>query len=374
MVAVPDRRPSDPPQSEPKVLPPHELGCGRLVAGPPNGRPQRVLRIDATGAPSSLIGRLLVGSYITGQDQVLVTARNGLTSPQRKEIHRVVDRLLGMTVVGDSPDGVEVENFIDPGRYELPRLLRRMVELLRLELEICRTAMTAREATQLDRIDALEEEVDQLYLLMVRQLLLSSDDPRIARDINVESHHYQIGYRLVAKVLEVTGDLVHAVGHDLQEHGDGLRRMPGSLPHEIARRIHRVERLLGRTMSAFTALSVVEADAILNRIAAALPNDMAFGQRVVQSVPSKTVAGAAQRIAGNLVMALEMMVIINETTINRSVEPETVALTDARVVSSWACRGDPEPDRAPVPLVYRRVRRSLAGPGTSGLRRAGSGP
>jgi hypothetical protein len=373
MDAVRGRGPAGPPFPEAGLRHPHELGCGRLEPGIPNGRPRKVLRIDATGAPFTLIGRLLVGSYITGQDQVLVTARGGLTPAQRAEIHRVVDRLLGMSVVGDGPDGVEVFNFIDPCRYELPRLLRRVVELLRLELAACHAAMVGRRAAQLGRIDPIEEEIDQLYLLMARQLLLSSDDPRIARDINVVSHHYQIGYRLVAKVLEVTGDMVQAIGNDLRENVAGLRRMPRPLPREIALRIQRLDDVLARTMAAFTTLSVVEADATLNSIVEALPQDASLAQQFAQRVPDKKVAGAAQRIAGNLAMALEMLVIVNETTINRSVEPETVALTGARVVSSWACEGDPAPRRlselvSPRPVAHIHPARGNArgGSGRSG--------
>jgi len=373
MRAVPSRGPADPPPTLTGSLPPHELGCGRLVEGRPNGRPQKVLRIDATGAPSTLIGRLLVGSYITGQDQVLVTARGGLTPAQRAEIHHVVDRLLGMTVVGDAADGVEIENFIDPGRYELPRLMRRVVELLRTELVLCRSALSGGRAEPLERIDGLEEEIDQLYLLMARQLLLSSDDPRIARDINVESHHYQIGYRLVAKVLEVTGDLIHAIGADLRDHLEGLRSMPRPLPHEVVLRIRRLEGTLGRTMAAFAALSVVEADETLNRIARSLAGDSDLGQRIAQHVTSQKVAGAAQRITGNLLMALEMLVIVNETTINRCVEPETVAFTGTRVVSSWGCRGDSRAIPSPLRLELRRSSRGVAPRRTGGSERTGVG-
>jgi len=124
------RGPPDPFFPQPSALPIHDLGLGRLEPGTPDGRPQKVLRIDVTGAPPNLLGRLLVGSYITGQDQVLVTARHGLTTGQRKEIHRAVDRILGMTVVSDTPEAVVVQNFIDPGKHALPRLLHRVIQML----------------------------------------------------------------------------------------------------------------------------------------------------------------------------------------------------------------------------------------------------
>ena len=309
----------------------HELGEGRLELGVHDSRVQKVLRIDATGAPPNLLARLLVGSYITGQDQVLITARHGVTPEQRSEIHRLVDRTLGMSVVGDSPELVEVQNFVDPGKHELPRLLHRVAQMLRAELEICRTALSGDIAPQLDLVDTIEEEVDRFYLLMVRQLLLSSDNPRVARNIDVESHHFQIGYRLVAKVLEVTGDLIQGVAAELQQSLTGLRRLPRSLVHELSSRIERLDHLLTRTMDAFDRLSVVDANATLNVIGEVLPKDASFGQTICRRIPNRRVAVSAQRIAYNLDMALEMLIVINEVTINRSVEPEMVARTGTRV-------------------------------------------
>jgi phosphate uptake regulator len=323
---------ADPPPLPGPGHPPHDLGEGRLERGIPNGPPQKVLRIDATGVPASLVGRLLIGSYITGQDRIFVVARGGLKPGQRGEIHRVAGRLLSMSVVADGPDGIEVQNFIDPGRHELPRLLHHVVELLRQELEICRGALEAGDTAWLGRIDALEEEVDRLYLLMARQLLLSSDNSRVAQEIDVPSHHFQLGYRIVAKVLEVFGDLVQGIGHDLEASIVARSQVPRTLTHELGGRVRRLDDLLARSMAAFAAVSVVEADAVLNRIAAVLPRDEALGQLIAHQIADPRSAAAAQRIVCNLVMALEMLVVINEITINRSVEPETVAVTGTNVL------------------------------------------
>jgi len=334
-----------PPRSE--TFAAHELGEARLEPVHSEARVQKVLRIDATGAPTNLLGRLLVGSYITGQDQVLVTGRNGLTTAQRKEIHQVVDRTLGMSVVGDSPALVEVQNFVDPGKHELAHLIHRVVRMLQTELEACRTALVGGEAPPLQAIDTIEEEIDRLYLLMVRQLLLSSDSPRIARSIDVESHHYQIGYRLVAKVLEVTGDLIHGVGIELRGNLPGLHRISPTLIRELVIRIERLELILTRTMDAFTRLSAVDANATLNLIGEILPADTNLGRLIARRVPDRKVAIAAHRIVCNLVMALEMLIIVNEVTINRSVEPETVAHTDLRVRTGAHAPRSPRASPAP---------------------------
>lgn len=305
------------------VLPIHELGEGRLEPGLPEGRPQKVLHIDVTGAPPHLLGRMLVGSYITGQDQVLVTAKDGLSAAQRAEIRGAADRILGMTVVGDTPNAVELQNFIDPEKYELPRLLHRVVEMLRTELAVCQAALAGGECAKLSVIEEIEQEVDRFYILMVRQLLLSSESPRIARNINVESHHYQIGDRLVAKVIEVLGDLFHAIGTDLQKNLPTLQRTAPRVVRELGLRVQRLERLLTQSMDAFGQLSLVEANALLDELSELLPKDSEYGQEIAHRVSDRAAAMACQRVSCSLDMALEMLIIVNEVTINRGVEPAT---------------------------------------------------
>ena len=346
---TPERLPHGSPAAS-SVAAPHELGAGRLTVGLPNGPTQKVLRIDATGAPPNLLVRLLVGSYITGQDQVLITARHGLTEAQRTEIHHLVDRTLGMSVVGDSTEVVEVQNFIDPGKHELPRLLHRVAQMLRTELGICRSALLGESPSQVALIETIEEEIDRFYLLMVRQLLLSSDNPRMARNIDVESHHFQIGYRLVAKVLEMTGDLIQGIGAELRRNLSGLRRLPKPMVHEFVSRIDRLDHLLTRTMDAFDRLSVIDANATLNLIGEVLPRDAVFGQRIAHAIPNRRIAVSAQRIATHLDMALEMLIIVNEVTINRCVEPETVARTGTRVST---VSHPPSAAKSPAPRLLR---------------------
>jgi phosphate uptake regulator len=361
-VAEAHRVPADPVPPRSVGFAVHELGEGRLEAGPPNGRVQKVLRIDVTDAPANLLGRLLVGSYITGQDQVLLTARGGLTVPQRQEVRRVVDRIIGMSVVGDTPSAVEVQNFLDPGKHTVPRLLHRVVQMLETELEVCHAALSENGAPQFALIESLEDEVDRFYLLMVRQLLLSSDSPRIARNIDVESHHYQIGDRLVAKVLEVIGDLIHGIGAEMQENLTGLRRLPPRATRLLLRRIEQLQLELARTMDAFGRLSIVDANAALNEIGELLAKEAPLGRLIARHATGRKEVVATQRIACHLEQAFEMLVIVNEVTINRSVEPEVVALTGTRIavgarVTAPASPPSPVARNAPVraPLGVARA-------------------
>lgn len=334
-----------------------DLGEGRLEISPakdeaPSDRHQKLVRVDATGAPPNLLARILVGGYITGQDQIVVTSRTILSPEQHREIRRIVAHALGMSVVEEDPNRIEIQNFVDPGRYRLHRLLNQVVRILRAELQACSKALSTGDRSPLQQLGTLEDEVDRFYLLMVRQILLSSDDFQVARDIGVESHHYQIGYRLVAKVLELTGDLISAVARELEENLDGLRRLPAATREELLRRLARLDQVFDRTMEAFEQMSVVDANEILNDLDRTFAREEVFRGSRVRQARDRQADLSAQRIVSNLVMATEMLVIINETTINRGVEPETVAKTDRKVLIK---------PRAPASSHDSNVRGTLSG-------------
>ncbi len=314
-----------------------DLGGGRLEIsiGSTNAagreKPQPLL-IEATGLPPQLLSRLLVGSYVVGHDRVRITARGGLGGPQREEIRALAARMLGMNIVAESPEGVEVQNFVDPTRYPLSRILDQMLRLLGMEIRSCRQLLSTRVRGAVTGFPGQEEEIDRLYLLMVRQLLIASDDFRVAREIGVESHHYQIGYRVVVKMLEEVGDLLAWIGPELQGSLDGLRNPGPGLLGDIDGEFQKLETRLEATMQAFTRFSVTQANATLNAIEEDLTGDSALLKSIVRRIQDAPTANSVQRIGSGLMQALQMLAVVNEITINRAVEPETVARSHGQVV------------------------------------------
>ncbi len=314
----------------------HDLGEGRLelsLVPSESRRPagERRLRIEATRLPPNLLSRVLVGAYVTGHDLVQITAPGGLSASQRQEVGQTVGRILGMSVVAESSEGIEIQNFVDPAKYPLSRILDQVVRMLRAQLQACLQALSGHESKGLAELPGMEEEIDRLHLLMIRQLLIASNDFRVAREIGVASHHYQMGYRVVVKMLEEIGDLLTHIGRELEGIHTDLPKVSRDFPHDLSECFQELDAHLVATMDAFTHLSVTRANAALNSIREHLPNYHALGTSLARRVRDSTTAVAVQRIVSNLIQAAQMLGIVNEITINRAVEPETVAKTDGQV-------------------------------------------
>ena len=307
----------------------HDLGEGRLevtpTGGPGHGETHRPLLLDASNCPPQLLTRLLVGAYITGQDHVVITSQRELTSEARAEVDRIARRVLGMSLIEDEPNRLEVRVFLDATKHRLSGLLDRVVRMIRLELEICDQALQTGDGAPLEKVARVEEEIDRFYLLMARQILLASNDFHVAREIGVPSHHYQLGYRVVVKMLEVTADLLAEFAADLSSE---MAR--GEDAEVLRRQLAEFDAVLTQTMDAFNGVSASAAHDAMTSIEQWRLGQSGLCQSLLGRTRDKAGAARVQRIVSGLGTARELLAIVNEITINRAVEPETIARSGGR--------------------------------------------
>jgi phosphate uptake regulator len=309
----------------------HDLGAGRLEISPANrtteGTDRHTLHIEATDCPPQLVSRLLVGAYITGHDHVLITSQGELSAELRAEVCRIAPHVLGMSVIEDEPARLEVRIFLDATKHRLSSLMDRVVRMICLELELCRRALETNNPASLERVAQVEEEIDRFYLLIARQILLASNDFHVAQEIGVPSHHYLIGNRVVIKMLEVTADLLATMADDLAQD-----LAQGKDAEELIRQLSEFESSLVQTMEAFREVSANRAHDALSAIESFTLNEATLSRSLIGRSRDKEGAARLQRVLSSMGTARELLVIINEITINRAVEPETVAHTGGRAI------------------------------------------
>lgn len=313
----------------------HDLGNGRIelsvesaVSRPSRPR-ERSLTVAARNADPHLLPRLIVGAYVTGQDQITLTGR--LSRPQRNEINQAVAKLLGSSVVEDGKDRVVIQNFVDPTRYSMPRLLTRLVRLLHLQVEECRRGVLGKDSPDRSQLVALEDEMDKVYRLMVRQLMLACGNFGVAKEIGALDHHSHMGYRMIAKLLEDLGDRLFALGENIYPPEGGRWEVPEGVALEVAGRLERFGALLVRTVNAFDRASAEEANLVLNDVHSDVPVLVALARELPRKVPSQADALAVERVLEDLLHITQMLHVVNEMTINRAVDSEEVPQPNTRI-------------------------------------------
>src|SRR5207245_2101621 len=75
---------------------------------------------------SESLTRMITGNYIVGCNTIRLRSREELSPSQLQEIHEAVRGLTGLTIVNQGPKFVTIENFVEPTRFPIDGLLRRL--------------------------------------------------------------------------------------------------------------------------------------------------------------------------------------------------------------------------------------------------------
>ena len=208
--------------------------------------------ISRTSSEETLT-RCLYATYILGYDKIIVESKDGyLSEYQLKSIRHLIRNLIGLEIVEYTPNKITMQVFVDPTRYPVAELLKRMCNLLKFMVEHFATAVIDGQHYLLHEVEELENEIDRLYTLVVRQLLLLAHVP----------HKSPLGlpliteYRIIAKSLEDSGDAIGQAAVILKSSSTILRELV-AIKDLLRELTDTISLIIDRTLIAFDKLDLV---------------------------------------------------------------------------------------------------------------------
>jgi phosphate uptake regulator len=274
-----------------------------------------------------VLERVIIGNYLMGRDSIEVAARSRLPEVAMQEVYGVVDKLTGVAIVEQDSRSVLVESFVEPTRFPVRGLLRRLQYLtermIRLSLE---AVMRPSEDASSD-IRRMEEEVDKLYWLINRQLMLAAQDRSVGAQIGETDARHIAGDMLVASMLERVADVALEMVGRGEEVALELSRFPEEVSRSLLAVKERVEGLARDTMEAFFTADILAASRTLE----AIREIEGRCRHLAESLPGGTeVDGVYCTLCLQLKTTLDSIVHIADyygtiahLSLNRSLEEET---------------------------------------------------
>ncbi|MBX8641909.1 MAG: hypothetical protein KIY10_04975 [Thermoplasmata archaeon] len=164
--------------------------------------------IHADSCPDAkLILRTIIGCYVVGYSTIRVVSSEELTGEQNENVRLAVEMLTGVTVVEQSDRHILLEIMIQPPNYPMMSMIRRLYSLSSLMVERTLDSMFSPETNTHTEILRMESDIDRLYRLILRLLLLSARDRDLARQIGITDMRHLLGDRAISASLEFVGDL-----------------------------------------------------------------------------------------------------------------------------------------------------------------------
>lgn len=278
-----------------------------------------IIDSDLADRPN-LLTRIITGNYILGHDAIQVTARKELTPEHLEEIRRTTQRLNGLGIVEQTMKSVTIQSFVDPTKFPVYGLIRRLHILVSSMQEAAVKALVQRRPELAAEVSHMETEADRIYWLIIRQLLLSIRDRTVGVKIGIESPLHVAGNRVIAKTLETMADNAEHMATEIIELKDEKYEVSPSILEGIEKLSGMVQAVSEKSLKALLTLDIKLANDAVELLVAVEKETRRLIERILSTVKNVVVAVGLRQVVWNLGQMANSCSVIAEVTINRVLE------------------------------------------------------
>ncbi|MGM0605373.1 MAG: AbrB/MazE/SpoVT family DNA-binding domain-containing protein [Halobacteriota archaeon] len=197
--------------------------------------------IYADNLDSGALERAIVAQYVLGRRVIHVEKTEGaLDSEHINAVYRAETQLMGLGVIEETPESIAIRCSVDPEDFTLDNLLERLENTGNTMRGEAVKAIAHANPDLAQRALNRERQANKIFVLLLRLIFTAYQNPNLCRAVGLESSFPLIGYRSVAKNLELTADnaediadiVLEADGHTL-DVDDGTMRQIRELTDDV---------------------------------------------------------------------------------------------------------------------------------------------
>ncbi len=297
-------------------------GSLKIVAGMEHEKKELVrciINADLCKDPR-LLTRVITANYILGRDSLQILWKGEPFPEHLEEIRSTVRRLTGLGIVEQTLKYVTLHNFVDPTKYSIYGMLKRIHVILSSMMTAAIQALAERKIELAKEVLRMEDEADQLYWLIVRQIHLAFQDKAIAKKISVEDPLHLLGDRMVAKDIEEMADYSESTAKEILKILDLGYRPSDEILKSIKKMSNSVQRVSNEAMEAFFARDAKRANSVIEEVETFEQLETDLVEKILAQVDNLRAAISLRSVVRNISQIAMYCNMISEITINRAME------------------------------------------------------
>ena len=179
---------------------------------------EAVIEINSEEQASSIV-RKLISLYFLGFKTINVKPKDGRLSPiQRNTVKEAVKRMLmGSEIISDSSSGITVQVLVNLLELSVDGAFKRMIHLAKSMSSDALLAVKENNEELAQEVINTDDEVDRFGFYIIRQLKIAIQNEHMLKEMGFRNPRNCLGYRLVVKNIERTGDHAAFIAKDLLE-------------------------------------------------------------------------------------------------------------------------------------------------------------
>jgi phosphate uptake regulator len=191
--------------------------------------------IHAENLDADAVERAIVAQYVLGRRIINVQApeEQTLESAHINAVYNAETQLMGLGVIEETPNKITIRCSVDPEDFTLDNLLERLESTGSTMRNEGIKALAHGNPDLAQRALNRERQANKIFVLLLRLIFTSYQNPNLAREIGLDDGFPLIGYRSIAKNLELTADnaediaeiAIETTDHSLNVDSATMRRI-----------------------------------------------------------------------------------------------------------------------------------------------------
>ena len=164
--------------------------------------------VNTTDLDADAVERAIVAQYVLGRRIIHVEAGEGetLESTHINAVYNAETQLMGLGVIEETPDSIAIRCSVDPVDFTLNNLLERLESTGSTMRNEAVKALAHNNPDLAQRALNRERQANKIFVLLLRLLFTAYQNPNLAHQVGLTDGFPLIGYRSIAKNLELTAD------------------------------------------------------------------------------------------------------------------------------------------------------------------------
>ena len=184
-----------------------------------------IIEIGAEEKATTIV-RKLISLYFVGFKTITVKPKSGRLSPvQRTAVKDAVKKMLmGTEIISDFTGGITIQVLVNLLELSVDGAFKRMLHLAKSMSNDAVLAVKENNLELAQEIINTDDEVDRFGFYIIRQLKIAIQNEHMLKEMGFRNARNCLGYRLVVKNIERTGDHAAFIAKDLLEFKKPIKK------------------------------------------------------------------------------------------------------------------------------------------------------
>ncbi|NHJ01004.1 MAG: phosphate uptake regulator PhoU [Candidatus Heimdallarchaeota archaeon] len=218
---------------------------------------------------SDHVSRDILAAYLLGSDVIIVSSKKGESFSKRSEIKELSRQLIGLEVLGETKDSIELHFLIGEEKENPKKYVKRCFSIANLMQKDAFMAFLNSDIILADEVIERDVEVNRLYFLIVRMLKIMVDDKR---EISYLKSTACLDWRMVAAYGEDLGDAAVEFAEMIKNSPEMKDKLSKTTLSKIRTLSELTTDVLKESLESFFSQNVNVAEKLKNRIRNQLQN------------------------------------------------------------------------------------------------------